>query len=85
MKETLPSSYKSLEAIQTRKDALLKDIRKDDQQLRLLWGNLFHKPTMLVSASPSRRISGLMSAGAGVLDGAILAWKLYRKFKKKKK
>ena len=59
MKETLPSSYKSLEAIQTRKDALLKDIRKDDQQLRLLWGNLFHKPTMVVSASPSPTAIGV--------------------------
>lgn len=36
------------------------------------------------SASTSKRISSLMSMGAGALDGAILAWKLYRKFKRKK-
>lgn len=39
---------------------------------------------LLKSASTSKRISSLMSMGAGALDGAILAWKLYRKFKRKK-
>jgi len=78
-----PTTYRSLEEIRTRKDALLEEIRKDDKQMKGLWNNLFHKPTALTAATPSKRISGLMSTGAGVLDGLILGWKLYRKFKKK--
>ncbi|MCI6619523.1 MAG: hypothetical protein MSD82_11780 [Prevotella sp.] len=76
-------SYRSLEEIRLRKEMILRDIRKDDGQIRKLWGNLFSKPTMLSASTPSRRFSGLMSTGAGILDGLILGWKLYRKFTRK--
>ena len=57
----------------------------DDEKIKTLWNSLFKKPDALSkSASTSKRISSLMSMGAGALDGAILAWKLYRKFKRKK-
>lgn len=86
METNTTHSYRSLEAIQARKEYILKDIQKDDQQIRTLWGNLFHKPDMLVSSkTPSKRFNSLMTTGAGVFDGIILAWKLYRKFGKKKK
>ena len=82
---TTSAAYKSLEEIRTRKDLLKKQIRKDDQEIRTLWGNLFHKPEPLGVMTPSKRITGLMSTGAGVLDGIILGWKLYRKFKSGKR
>jgi hypothetical protein len=86
MEEYNKTTYRSLEAIQARKDYLLKDIRNDDQKIRSLWGNLFHKPDMLVSTkTPSKRINSLMTTSAGIFDGIILAWKLYKKFGKKKK
>lgn len=79
-------SYRSLDAIRARKEYILKDIQQDDKQIRTLWGNLFHKPDMLASSKmPSRRINSLMTTGAGIFDGIILAWKLYRKFGKKKR
>ena len=60
-------------------------IDADDEKIKTLWNSLFKKPdALLKSASTSKRISSLMSMGAGALDGAILAWKLYRKFKRKK-
>lgn len=77
--------YKSLEAISDRKDVLLKEIRKDEKQVRQLWNQLFAKPEPMSALTPSKRISTMMSTGAGVLDGVILGWKLYRKFWKKKK
>lgn len=77
--------YKSLEAISDRKDVLLKEIRKDEKQVRQLWNQLFAKPEPMSALTPSKRISSMMSTGAGVLDGVILGWKLYRKFWKKKK
>ena len=77
--------YKSLEAISDRKDVLLKEIRKDEKQVRQLWNQLFAKPESMSALTPSKRISTMMSTGAGVLDGVILGWKLYRKFWKKKK
>ncbi|MBR1469787.1 MAG: hypothetical protein IJ605_06745 [Prevotella sp.] len=77
--------YRSLDEIRDRKDQLLDQIRKDDRQIKTLWGQLFAKPEPLSALSPSKRISSLMTTGAGVFDGILLGWKLYRKFKKKKK
>ncbi len=82
-KNTTPSPIISLEELQARRDLLREEIVKDDEQIKALWNSLFHKPAMLTSSSPSKRIAGILSTGAGVLDGVILGWKLYRKFKKK--
>ena len=71
-------NYTTLDDIRQRKDELLGDIRKDDREMRTLWNTLFRKPDMLVSSSPSKRLSSLMSTSVGVLDAAILGWKLYR-------
>ncbi len=73
----------SLEELQARKDLLKEEIQKEDQQIRELWNSLFHKPTMLASASPSKRLASMLTTGAGIIDGAILGWKLYKKFKKR--
>ena len=36
------------------------------------------------NASASKRFSSMMKIGAGAFDGALLAWKLYHKFKRKR-
>ena len=88
MEETNPTQgpvYRSLDEIRDRKDALRKNLGESDRQVRQLWRQLFAKPEPLSALTPTKRISTVMSTGAGVLDGIILGWKLYRKFKKKKK
>lgn len=80
---TSPASYHSIEEIQIRKSLLLKDIQKDSEKIDRQWHSLFQKPQGLSkNAAPSKRISSFMNMGAGFLDGALLVWKLYRKFKK---
>lgn len=77
-------AYSSLTEIRLRKELLRKDIQADDEKIKRLWNTLFAKPSALTrSASPSSRMKSLFSIGAGAFDGAVLAWKLYRKFKKK--
>lgn len=85
MKESFPSepSYQSIEEIRLRKAALLKDIEADGAKIEEKWRSLFKKPEALSKpATPSQRITGLVSTGAGLLDGIMLGWKLYRKFKR---
>ena len=66
-----------------RKAALQKEIEADSAMIDEKWHSLFKKPEALSkSATPSQRISGIISSGAGVLDGILLVWKLYRKFKR---
>lgn len=85
MKESFStvSSYQSIEEIRLRKAALQKEIEADSAKIDEKWHSLFKKPEALSkSATPSQRISGILSSGAGVLDGILLVWKLYRKFKR---
>ncbi|GAB6981800.1 hypothetical protein [Prevotella dentasini] len=70
--------YHTLSEIRLRKAQLLNDITKDSNKMTALWNGVFHKPKE--NATPTQRFSGMMSTGAGVLDGLILGWKLYRKF-----
>lgn len=74
--------YTTLRSIEERKKQLLKEIRKDNHQINKLRKQLFAKPTALTSRKNRMSVQGLMSTGAGVFDGLLLAWKLYRKFKK---
>ena len=77
--------YNSLNEIRLRKELLRKDIQADDAKIKALWKSLFTKPEALSkNASASKRFSSMMKIGAGAFDGAILAWKLYHKFKRKK-
>lgn len=85
MKESFStvSSYQSIEEIMLRKATLQKEIEADSAKIDEKWHSLFKKPEALSkSATPSQRISGIISSGAGVLDGILLVWKLYRKFKR---
>lgn len=74
-------TYHNLDEIRLRKAQLLTDIAKDSNRIRKDWNHLFHKSGSKTN-TPSQRFSGLMTTGASVVDGIILGWKLYRKFKK---
>ena len=83
--DNIVTTFKNLDDIRTRKEQLLTAINKDSNTMQTLWDGVFHKPATL--SSPTSRFSGMMKTGAGILDVAILGWKLYRKFggSKKKK
>ena len=76
--------YSSLNDIRLRKELLQKNIDADDEKIKKLWRSIFKKPDALsTTASTGKRLNSLLSIGAGAFDGALLAWKLYRKFKRK--
>ena len=70
----IPYTVNSLEELRMRKDTLRSDIQKDEEQIKSLWNE------DIWGATPSKRIAGLLSTGASVIDGALLGWKLYRRF-----
>jgi hypothetical protein len=85
MKESYSATtaYHSIEEIRARKALLQKDIKTDEEKIDEKWHFLFKKPQALSkSATPSQRITSIVNSSAGVLDGLLLVWKLYRKFKK---
>ena len=73
-------NYNTLHEIRLRKELILSEIRRDNQQINVLWKELFRKPEQ--NRKKGFTMASLMTTGAGLADGFILAWKLYRKFKK---
>lgn len=72
--------YKSLDDISLRKAELLGKIRKDQAEMGMLWNEMFQPEKK--SKKKGMNLQSIMNTGIGVLDGALFAWKLYRKFKK---
>ena len=74
--------YNSLEDIRLQKEMLQTDLHQNEQRIALLWKELL-KPAEAFqkNASTSKRLIGLFNVGANILDGAILGWKLYKKFR----
>lgn len=73
-------NYNTLHEIRLRKELILSEIRRDNQQINVLWKELFRKPEQ--NRKKGFTMASLMTTGAGLVDGFMLAWKLYRKFKK---
>ena len=69
--------FKSLDDIRMRKEYLRQEIRKDNQSMKTQWDGLFHKQETNL---PSQRFANIMTTGASVFDGLLLAWKLYNRF-----
>lgn len=80
MEGTPQPIYTTLRSIEERKRQLLKEIRQDSDKMTKLRKELFAKP---LPAKGGLKAQGLMNTGVGLLDGLLLAWKLYRKFKRR--
>ena len=75
-------TYQSLSDIRQRKMKLQGEIASEEKNIKRLWDSLFHQGKADRVATPSRRFQSLFTTGAGIVDGVLLGWKLYRKFKK---
>lgn len=72
-------AFGSMREISQQRKKILTEIRKDNEEMGLLWKDLFR------SNAPKKKgitFTSILSTGTGLLDGALLAWKLYRKFKR---
>lgn len=81
---SLNTQIHTLEEIVERKNMVLNSLHNDDKKIKELWTSLFQMPNMS-AATPTKRITSIINIGTGVIDGALLAWKLYHRFKGKKK
>ncbi|MBQ8047617.1 MAG: hypothetical protein IJ196_06815 [Prevotella sp.] len=84
MDSNLSTPITSLGEIRLRKESLRTDIHKDEQQVQTLWNKLFTPEQQSGLMTPTKRLQGIMGTSVNVVDGLILGWKLYRKFKGKK-
>lgn len=86
------STIDSLTVLRNHQAELKQRLMESEDKLGVIWNDIFHNPVSQNLNSPTQRAVSLITSYAGVIDGAILGWKLYRKFngtvkgfKKKKK
>ena len=75
----------SLETLRIRQAEIKKQLNKSEDRLAGIWNDLFHSEPTKAVASPTQRAISFLTNSAGIIDGALLGWKLYRKFGSKKK
>lgn len=74
------TQFNNLNDIDIERQRLKEAISKKEDELAGLWESLFHKEEESKIQTPTQRIMHYASMGTGILDGAILGWKLYRRF-----
>lgn len=79
----LMQEYTDLRAIQVRRRQLRKEIRTESETIARLQSQLLGKNNGSRRKGSRLSFGSVLTAGAGILDGALFAWKLYRKFKKR--
>lgn len=77
------SYCKTLAHIRARKEELRNGIQKDKTEIQKQWDTLFHQPEETLLPSPTQKVMKMMNTSAGIFDGLLLGWKLYRKYGKK--
>lgn len=82
MNEVGMQQFLTLEDIQKHKDGLKNEIRLEEEKIASEWHSLFREHPERSLQSPSQRLSGLINVSVAALDGLILSWKLYKKYKK---
>lgn len=71
--------FSSLDDIMVYKEELRERINQDRDAISAKWNELFHKEEP-APQNKAQKIMKMLSLGTGVLDGAMLGWKLYRKY-----
>lgn len=90
--ESMNTNITSLESLAEKKSRLREELDKREEKMGKIWNEMFHEKDEEELNSPTQRVMALINTSAGVIDGAILGWKLYKKlgkgvsfFKKHKK
>lgn len=75
----LTRTFNSLADIRAYKDEIRKELDKDENKIGELWGQLFHSNDS-EPRTKGQKLTRMINLGAGMFDGILLGWKLYRKF-----
>ena len=71
--------FRSLNDIREYKDELREQIELDEDSIADKWNSLFHREEPPAN-SKAQKLARMVSLGTGMFDGAMLGWKLYRKY-----
>lgn len=76
--------YQTIADIQAEKKLLKQNILAKEQEMSVLWNEIFHKKEEPAIMTPTQRLLSFANKGAGIFDGALFSWKLYKKLRGKR-
>lgn len=71
--------YRDIIEIEAKKEELRKNIALKEEEISKCWDTLFNPPQESKLETPTQRMMHYAHTAAGIFDGAMLGWKLYRK------
>lgn len=80
MQKNINTPLDSLEQIMIEKENLRSEMSLHEQKMAEIWHATFREPTPEEQASPTKKAIAWVTASAGIIDGALLGWKLYKRF-----
>lgn len=80
MQQNINTSLETLEQIKLEKDNLHAEMLLREQKMAEIWNATFREPTPEEQSSPTKKAIAWLTASAGLIDGALFGWKLYRRF-----
>ena len=72
-------TYRTLADIQLEIARLRQEVSSKEDEISNLWNNTFHQTDDKELKTPTQRILQYANTCAGVFDGALLGWRLYRR------
>lgn len=72
----------TLEDLELQKYELRKQLNDSETKLSETWNKMFRNPADTDEFSPTQKALSIASSAAGLIDGALLGWKLYKRFGK---
>lgn len=70
----------SIEALCARKEQLRGELDVVEERMSGIWHEMFRQPTAEELGSPTKRLLATITSASALIDGALLGWKLYRRF-----
>lgn len=77
---TSNNSISTISELKAQADLVREQIRVEQSEMHRHWNSLT-KQRKKESKSKTQRLIGFLTKGSTVIDGALIGWKLYRKFK----
>lgn len=71
----------TISELKAQQEVVRAQLRTEEKELRRQWDSLFQKGKKMPK-TPTERALGFFTKGSTLVDGAILGWKLYKKFKR---
>ena len=84
--------YQTLKDIEAEKLRLRSAISEQEKEIRETWEDIFYAKEDTSAKTPPQRLLYYANTGAGIFDGVLFGWKMYRRlggafslFRKKRK